>query len=87
MNYVYAGDEPRHTGYLYYADIDVTFGGAGDYRKKQKSKVLKDISRLNEIILREDLQIFDTVQVAPKLISRVEYDDNEDEEALLLLFA
>ena len=65
---------------------DTKQGGAGEYRKKQKNKVLKDISRLNEIILREALPIFDNTQVTPKSISRVEYDDNDDEDSLMLLF-
>lgn len=56
-----------------------TSGGytAGGYGKQRK-KVLKDIKRLNELILRREI---DT-----PIITIQPYDETDDEEALMLLF-
>ena len=60
--------------------------GVGGYQKQRK-KVLKDIHRLNELIIAEKVELpkFDLAQISHKAIAQI-HDENDDEEALMLLF-
>ena len=72
-------------------DATLTYSGAtqaagGSAREKQRRKVLKDIKRLNELVLMEEEPKFDVAMISPQAKRQVE-DESDDEEALMLLLA